>query len=429
MTAPIRPTTPTGELAAAPRRAALRAELEAIPRLSTGFVDAAEGERVVAWLDSGLRPGRPGRLVLEYPLLFAPGSEALPITVWSGARPVSFCMLWPARFALGGGTLRTALVSLVYTDPRDRGRGLARQAIARALREAKARELGLCLLWSDLDDFYASQGFTRAGDETLLVLDADVLARVRAGSDLGLDSGSGSREEPGAESSDSAPTRVERAGAADWPAIAALRARRRCHAVLPDEGAALAQIPGLDVRVARGAEGVVAFAMCGRGDDFGGVIHEWGGDAEAVLGCCAALLDDAGPGRGLLLLSPDEPSELGWRLRAAGAQRLANPLAWFELASLPALASDLETLAPSFSQAVRLEVAAASEAAAVGIELVARRTGARCRLSPPELVALLFSKPTESRAAAARARIGSIAPAAVLAELPLPLFVWGLESI
>lgn len=427
MTASIRPTTPIGELAAVPRRGALRAELESAPRTTTGFMDPTERERVVAWLDSGLRPDRPGRLVREYPLLFAPGSEAIPITVWSGPRPASFCMLWPTRFALGGGALRAGLVSLVYTDPRDRGRGLARQAIARALREARARELGLCLLWSDLDDFYPSQGFTRAGHETLLVLDADVLARVRSGFGSGPDSSSGSQEASRAEASGAATASVERATAADWPAIATLRARRSCHGMLPDEGSALAQIPGLDVRVARGDGGRVAFAMCGRGDDFDGVIHEWGGDAEAVLRCVEALLDDAGPGNGLLLLSPEEPSELAWRLRAAGAQRLANPLAWFALASLPALASDLATLAPSFSRAFRLDGSEAGKAATVAV--VARRTGERCLLSPAELVALLFSKPSEPGSAAARARIESIAPAVDLAELPLPFFVWGLESI
>lgn len=435
MTAPIRPTTAIPEYPVAHRPGSLRAAVEPAARITAGFTDRAERDRIVAWLDAGLRPGRPGRLAHEYPLLFEPASEAVPITLWSGTRPSSFCYLWPTRFAFAGGMLRTALVSLVYTDPRDRSQGFARRVLARALREARVRELGLCLLWSELVDFYATQGFTRAGHECLLTVDADVLGRARVAPRSNPRSHAKSSAVPNEAARGATSIRVERATAADWPAISALRTKRRCHVALADGGSVLAGIPELDVRVARGAQGVVAFAMCGRGDDFCGVIHEWAGEPEAVLRCCDALVDAAGPGNGLLLLSPDEPGEgddvgeLGWRLRSAGAQRLDNPLAWFAVSSLPALAADLAGLAPSFARAIRLEDVDVREGGAPAIALVERALGERRLLSPAELVALLFSKPSDPTAAAARARIAAIAPASVLTELPLPLFVWGLESI
>ncbi|MFO0687170.1 MAG: GNAT family N-acetyltransferase [Myxococcota bacterium] len=413
MTAPIRPTPSTGDRSALPLAAPLRPARDPGHRVTTRFADPAERERVLAWLDAGLRPGRPGRLVREYPLLFAPDSRAVPITVWSGARPVSFCLLWPTSFRLRDARLRTGLISLVYTDPDERGRGLARKALDAAQREARARDLGLCLLWSELADFYAAQGFTRAGSESLLGLDADVIARLRRASPPGV----------------AEPLRVERATTADWKAIAELRALRRCHVDLAEAGAALAGIPDLDVRVVRGGRGLVAFAMCGRGDDFGGVVHEWGGDPEGVLRCCAALVAEAGPGNGLLLLAPDERSEVAWRLREAGAPRVRNPLAWFALTSLPVLAADLAGLAPGFARSLRLEPAAGSEAAEGSLVLVDRRSGEARSLEAAELMALLFSKPSDPAAAAIRARIADLVPTPVLDELPLPLFVWGLESI
>lgn len=396
MTATALPTPCPEDLPNARRTKSPRPASVPDPVITTAFASEAARDRVFAWLDAGLRPGRAGRLAREYPLLFAPGSRALPITVWLGERPAAFCLLWPLSFSLGRGRLRTGLISLVYTDPRDRGRGLARAALARALSEARALGLGICLLWSELADFYTAQGFHRAGRETLVAFDEAILAR--AGALAPQPTG------PGRESG----LRIERARLEDWPAIEAIRRRRSCHARLPVDAAALAAIPDLEVRVARSAEGVVAFAMVGRGDDFPGVVHEWGGETEGVLRCCSDLLEGAAPERGLLLLSPAERSEVPFRLRAAGARVVRNPLAFFAIASLPALIEDLEALVPALARTLRLDPGALSE---------------------PELLALLFSDAADPVSTSARGKLGDRSIAAERAGLPLPFFVWGLESI
>jgi hypothetical protein len=50
------------------------------------------------------------------------------------------------------------------------------------------------------------------------------------------------------------------------------------------EHAALLATPGLRARVALAGEEVVAYACEGRGEDLQGVVHEWAGEPEAVLG-------------------------------------------------------------------------------------------------------------------------------------------------
>lgn len=387
-------------------------------RIAVGFASEADKSRVVAWLDAGLRPGRPGRLASEYPLLFEAETSATPVTLFEAGEPAAFCVLWPSRFELARGALRAGLISLVYTDPRQRQRGFARRVVQRAMEEARSQDLGVALLWSDLEDFYAAQGFTRAGSETLLVVETAVLKRA-------LDSSSYSADSP---DSAGAPLRVDDAREADWPEILALRKQRACFVSLSNAAARLARVPDLEVRVARGDRGVMAFAMRGRGDDFEGVIHEWGGDPRAVLACCQTWLAPNAPDAGLLLLSPRAMSGVTGRLRRAGARVVANPLAWFQVASLEAFSADLAALVPGF-ESLALTRCTARDGSEAGFRLECRENGRSLEITASELFAWLLGDVSEGTARRAQARIAEIAPDAGRNALPLPFFVWGLESI
>ncbi len=385
-------------------------------RCAAGFGSVAERARILAWLEAGLRPGRPGRLEREYPACFGAASRALPIVAWAGAEPAAFCLLLPTRFALARGALRTGLISLVYTDARFRGRGLARRVVARALAEARAARIGLCLLWSEpaLGDFYSSQGFTRAGGETLLAFDAETLAAALA-------------ESTGPDLQRPRPIEIDSARPSDWPSIAALRSDRTCHAPLAGDGADWLGIPDLEIRVARRAHSVVGFAMRGRGDDFPGVVHEWGGEPEAVLRCCATLLVP-GDEAGLLLLSPRETSALTWRLRRAGARVVRGPLAWMQVACAEAFAADLASVVPELS-GITLAVQEAGGLGATRLRVANTKTGLACELAAADWLESVFGADDAGSGANAFPALSSVLPPAAAAKLPLPFFVWGLESI
>ncbi|MEZ4330202.1 MAG: GNAT family N-acetyltransferase [Myxococcota bacterium] len=390
-------------------------------RVTTGFANGAQRATVLAWLGAGLRPDEPDCLLREYPLLWQAGSRATPVTVWSGARPLSFCMLWPTRFELASGGLRSGLISLVFTDPDARGRGLARDAIAAAFERAREEGLGVVLLWSDgeLSAFYARQGFSRTGSEQLLAIDRAIVSRAITG-DPAPDA---------APAIDSTAASTSPATPDDWDAIEAMRSRRACGLRFGRaERDALARVPGLEVRVAREAGGVTAFAMQGRGEDFAGVVHEWGGDATGVLRCLEAWLPETRPEHGLLLLAPAARQALTWRLRSAGARVIRHPLAWMRIASTRALAADLEKLAPGLAARATWLDAKADAPPAV-VRLRDEIEGGEAELTPPELLDLLFTPACEPAHAAVRARVRAVLPATVLDALPLPFFVWGLESI
>lgn len=379
-------------------------------RLSLGFANPAERARVLAWLDLGLRRGVRARVEREYPLLFARDSAALPITLFVGSEPAAFCILWPTRFALAGGSLGAGLISLVYTDPTHRRRGFAGQVVDRAVALARERGLGLCLLWSDLDAFYEARGFSRAGRETLLSIDLGIVDRALAASTSGPEH------------------RVSAARERDWPAILELRGRRDCAIRFGLEALPLARIPELDVRVARRDGSVVGFAMRGRGDDFDGVVHEWGGEPEAVLLCCRALLTSSPPSPGLLLLAPRGGDALPFRLRQAGARVVTNSLAWFRVASCEALARELAALLPE-ADALTLRP---SERPATSEPYFTWRDGRTARsvdLPASVLFAALFGSATDAAERLARTLAAEALSPATCAGLPLPFFVSGLESI
>lgn len=394
------------------------------PGLATGFASPAEATRCLRWLGEGLRPGRPERLAREFPLLLSPealsagiaGAQdvgaVVPSILSVEGRPVAFSLLWQVRFRLGAGSLRAGLISFVYTDPAERGRGHAVRVVAASVERARARGLGVVMLWSDLDRLYGGLGFTRAGREAILPVDASVLETA-------------SRERPWRGDPAGPDTPV----AADWLAIERLREERPCRLELPPGTLArMASIPDLEVRVARRAGVVRGFAMLGRGDDFPGVVHEWGGEPDAVLACLRALAARRAPESDLMLLgsgSDDDP--VAFALRRCGARVLKQPMAWMRIADPEGLSRDLRDL---LGHPFRIRRSPGPiDVAAPALSLEHGADGART-LSEAALVQALFGAPPGIPAAPdLAAACDALAIGAVDSRLPLPLFVRGLESI
>ncbi len=400
-------------------------------RLQRGFRSDSQRRAVLDWLTDGLRADRPGRLEREYPLVLDPMRDARHFTLFQQERPLAHCVLWPRAFPLRGARLRTALLSLVFSDPAARGRGHARRVVRAAVEHARqSAECGLVLLWSEADALYAREGFEPGGSEALLVLDDATLERAleRWHSDPPDLSGSGAP---------ASSTAVRPARPRDLAAIARLRSRRAVGTSLTEvDLRCLGDLPDLEIRVAHRGDRVVAFAMRGRGDDLQEVIHDWGGETEGVIRCARALLGERGPGARLCLLAPPIRSQTVWCLRQAGARRIPRPLAWIRLASLDALRADLSRVR-------------GAEALNGLVEGEQRDTAAPCfhwpmrpergRIAQSELLELLFgpagafsprvagSDRSTSSEHARRASLGD--PDTLEPALPLPLFVWGLESI
>ncbi len=409
MSTPIK--NPSIEIATAPPPSRSWLASDALPetRVRVGFDSIEERRHVLDWLNAGLRDGRPGRLLNEYPLLFEKDANVLPFTLWEGSAPVAFCLLWAVPFRIGGRRLRAGMISLVFTDEAFRGRGHASHVLRAAIDHAERLDLGLLLLWSELDALYAALGFVEAGQESLLVVDSSTVERALRGDRVGAD------------------TRVERARPSDWPEIERLRSFRTCQLEIdPGELLRARTIPDLDVRVARDATGIRGFAMRGRGDDLADVIHEWGGDPDAALLCCASHLSACASGDELFLMTPTDDDALSWSLRRAGARRIHKPLAWMRIASPSALADDLASMLPGLA-GFTIEVEPGGDDRPG--EVLLRSASGETRVDPTRLFDALFGSPRIRDSAALADALAPALGAAARAHLPIPFFVWGLESI
>ncbi len=258
----------------------------------------AESEQgaLLDWLDDGLRGGRRGRLLGEYGPALADG-RAEHVVARRGAQPIAHALLRRIRARAAEVELELGMIGLVYTAPGSRGRGLAGRCVEAAAARLAERGAALAALWSDRHAFYGRLGFHPAGLERQYDLGPELCARAARG--FGV------------------PGPVSAPGPDDWPALERLYAAKPSRAVrAPGYLRGLASGPDCRVRVCRRAGTPVAYAALGRGDDFAGFVHEWAGEAAAVLACLSELCAGR-PGLTWLTGPVDEPPAP--QLRSAGA--------------------------------------------------------------------------------------------------------------
>jgi GNAT superfamily N-acetyltransferase len=238
-----------------------RASHDGAPQQRAPHDGAVCGARLL--IERVMRGGQP--VAAECPLVFAGALERPPGRLVSASRDgqvQSACAVLARDVVCDGRLLRLGLIGYVVTAPEARGRGVGSAVLRRAEQELARAGCTAVLLWADDPAFYRRRGYEAVGAERDLVLDAaavDALPRWAATRALDL----------------------PRDLASTYALHGALP-RRTLRSLA--EHRALLGIPGMRVRVALRGERVVAYACEGRGADLQGVVHEWAGDALAVLG-------------------------------------------------------------------------------------------------------------------------------------------------
>lgn len=352
---------------------------------------ADEQPQLVAWLDAGLRDGRRGRLAREYPTLLGPGSATFHQVAWVGGRPGAHAAGRVVRVRCDETELPLGMIGLVYTDPRERRRGLATACVEACTRDLARAGAAAVILWSDRHAFYRRLGFVPAGRESLLRLDARALAAA-----------------------------IERLGPVDdvgepeddeWPLLETMIRGQRSFALrVPGELQRLAAAPDCSLRVARREGRAAAYAARGRGDDFPGVVHEWAGCPAGVAACLSSLLPASGE---LQLLCGPAPPEPVATLRAAGAPAFAGVLGLVRLVDPAGL------WRAAWPEAT---IDAGGDAERPWLE----RSGHRVSLDAETLLHLILGP---AMPPALRSRLPDSWLAPLDAVLPRPVFLWGFDSI
>ncbi len=353
--------------------------------------DAARGlmERV-------LRAGAP--IAPEYPLVFGGAENAAFVIDEQGGEALSACALLERDLVVRGRTIRAGLIGSVATDPRWRGQGRCASVLAAAEAELARRGALLAILWADDIDYYAKRGWRRFGWEIDFVLPPECAAN--------LPEPFGVRERvPGDDGQihelyERHPERVARTAA---------------------ETSALLGCPQMEVLVVERWGRVAGYTCLGRGVDLCDVVHEWAGDAQALLALLRehfARRKDRGLDQGLFLICPPSAVDVAERLTSAGAQ-LSQGVVGMGKLLLPLEAGKLAA-----ELLDRRGGVSCSGADAEGrVSFVGPKGEASC--TREELLELLFAPRAErTRVEEVGGRLG--VPGV---ELPLTPFLWGLDSI
>lgn len=131
-----------------------------------GVACCAPSERaaIVAALDLEFVHGR-GRtrgLAERFPHVLAASVEAELLVLRDGQGPAACCLLRPFDWHADGAAFRGAMLGLVFTWPRARGRGCASRLLEAAVERLAGQGVDFAVLWSGLRGFYERLGWQRA---------------------------------------------------------------------------------------------------------------------------------------------------------------------------------------------------------------------------------------------------------------------------
>ena len=353
--------------------------------------DAARGlmERV-------LREGAP--IAPEYPLVFAGARNAAFVVDEDGGEALSACALLERDLSVRQRTIRAGLIGSVATEPLARRQGRGAAVLAAAEQELARRGALLAILWADDAAYYEKRGWKPFGWEIDFTIAPECAAQ--------LPEPFGVRERKPEDDGqihqlyERHPERVARTSA---------------------ETSALLSCPNMEVLVVERWGRIAGYTCLGRGADLQNVVHEWAGDAQALLTLLREHLarrKERGVEEALFLICPPSAVDVAERLTKIGAQMSQGVVGMGKI----------------------LRPLAAGELAAT---LLDRRGGVRCsgadeqgnvRFSGPKgeasctreaLLELLFAPRAE------RAMVESVGGQLGVpgVELPLTPFLWGLDSI
>lgn len=159
------------------------------------------------------------------------------------------------------GLLKVLVVGSVVTTPSHQRLGLSRQILEDCLRTGRQNNMDLAILWTDKVSFYEKFGFVLAGHELAFIIDHP----LKMGTTPTLRYSNSQNVDP-----------------------AALLRVYQGHTIKTvrsvGEVAAYLKIPNSQVFTAWDPDGqLVAYVVVGKGADFSGFIHEWGGPLPLLL--------------------------------------------------------------------------------------------------------------------------------------------------
>lgn len=356
----------------------------------------SEHAAAITLLNSVLRPDGPPTILQEYPLVLGRGNLKNMRAIVQGDTVLCHAAVYFSILRAGDLAFKVGGVGSVATHPSCRGQGLASRVVRDCIRLAEEHGCHLSVLWTQRPDFYRRLGYETAGSEYLFQARASDFAEIDC---------------------KCAVAPFDSNHVADIMRIHERETLRTERTV--EEYETYFGLPKAKTLVAIRGDRVTAYAVMGKGEDFQSCIHEWGGMVEDLLCLVRELATDAS-GEKVLILVPLQKKGLTERLLEMRIPASFEYLAMIKAINLESLGAMLRDPFQNLTgREFRLNRRGAFVRMKVGAEEIAIER-------EQDLVRFLFGPETPSQILRG---LSDNSLSALEQLFPVPLFIWGLDSV
>lgn len=354
----------------------------------------AELPRVLKFLSQTLRAQATWSIAAEYPTALTPQNIHNIRIISEGDRVLSHAVLKPLIVKSPYVMFKVGAIGSVVTDENHRGRGLSTKIIQDCLKSASEQQCDIAILWTDQFDFYRKMNFELAGSEVSFVIEENFEANA-----AGLKMMSDNKVSP--------------------DSIHRLYSTHTVSSVRTiEETRKFMQIPQTKVYTAWEANGqLAAYAIEGKGVDLGGYIHEWGGQTSKLMALLSYIRKEKN--QPFTIIIPRHSQNLITQLQAQKTTMNNGFLGMIKIIHFDQLAAKIKRAFRAEGIAdIVLEKSGDHYLFGVGSELFTIR-------EETDLVRLLFG-PLDYKS------LGMFKDETcdkLTKILPLPLWIWGWDSI
>lgn len=354
----------------------------------------SELPRVIDFLNNRLREGAEWSIASEYPTAFASSNLHNMRIIMDDEKVLSHAVLKPLVVKSPHVIFKVGAIGSVVTEPEHRNQGLSTAIMKDCLEQAQTQQCDIAVLWTNLYDFYRRMGFELAGNEVSVVIDEPL---VPASTSLRF-----------SDESKVSPEAIHR--------LYSLHTAGSVRTV--EDVRKFLAIPRTKIYTAWEPDGsLAAYAIEGKGVDLGGYIHEWAGNVTKLLSLLSwvkSRREDS-----LTLITPRHSRNLVTRLSDHGCLINEGFLGMIKIVNFDQLAGKIKrAFRAEGVQDIVLEMRNRQLMFGVGNEIFTLTEESDiCRFifGPLDLNELdMFSE-------TARAKLSKV--------LPLPLWLWGWDSV
>lgn len=250
-----------------------------------------EYSEVLAFLKQKLRPDNQWSLASEYPTALSLSNIHNIRIITEDQKVLSHAVLKPLIIRSPLVVFKVGAIGSVVTESSHRNQGLSKKILEDCLEECHRQECDIAMLWTNLYEFYQKMNFDLAGTELSFVIEQDFPA-------------------PNAN------LKFMKTAQISAEAIARLYAQHTVSSVRTTEDIRkFLQIPKTTTYSAWDTSGqLVAYAVEGKGADLTGYIHEWGGSTSHLLSLLSYIRKERG--HSFTIITPQHSTHLNEKLKS-----------------------------------------------------------------------------------------------------------------